>query len=70
MAVKKKTNFLNREMDPMTESVALGSAFSVLFLMFVKSLIIAIPVGLAIAFAHHYGRTRAKKSKSKAGKKK
>ena len=60
MAAKKK-GFLNRELDPTTESVALGSAFTVLFLMFVKSLILAIPVGLAIALAHDYGRSKKKK---------
>jgi len=57
----KKKGFLNRELDPTTESVALGSAFTVLFLMFVKSLILAIPLGLAIALAHHYGRSKKKK---------
>jgi ABC-type phosphate transport system permease subunit len=59
MAAKKK-NFLHRELDPTTESIALGSAFSILFLMFVKSLIIAIPLGLAMAFAHHHGRNKKK----------
>lgn len=59
----KKKSFLNREMDPTTESIALGSAFSVLFLMFVKSLVLAIPLGLAIAAAHHYGRNAKKKKK-------
>jgi len=57
----KKKSFFNREVDPTTESIALGSAFSVLFLMFVKSLVVAIPLGLAMAFAHHYGRNRKKK---------
>jgi ABC-type phosphate transport system permease subunit len=65
MAAKKnkKVSILNKEMDPMTESIALGSAFSVLFLMLVKSLVIAVPLGLALAFAHHYGRSKAKKKK-------
>lgn len=57
----KKQSGWNRQMDPMTESVALGSAFSVLFLMLLKSLILAIPLGLALAFAHHYGRNHSKK---------
>lgn len=62
MAAKKKAKGLfNRELDPTTESVALGSAFTVLFMMFVKSLILAIPLGVALALAHHYGRNKAKK---------
>jgi hypothetical protein len=63
MSAKKKSGFLHREMDPTTESVALGSAFSVLFLLLVKSLILAIPIGLAVAFAHHHGRMHAKRKK-------
>lgn len=59
--VQKTTNRWNREVDPMTESIALGSAFSVLFLLFVKSLLLAVPLGLALAFAHHYGRKHPKK---------
>lgn len=62
MAAKKKS-FLHREVDPTTESIALGSAFSVLFLMFVKTLVLAIPLGVAIALAHHYGRRNGKKKK-------
>jgi len=60
---KSKNTFLNKELDPTTESLALGSAFSVLFLLLLKSLVIAIPVGLALALAHFYGRTRGKKGK-------
>lgn len=66
MAAKKKNtnkSFLHREMDPATESVALGSAFSVLFLLLIKSLVIAIPMGLLLAFAHHHGRTKKGKKK-------
>lgn len=62
MAAKKKS-FLHREVDPTTESVALGSAFSVLFLILIKSLIVAIPLGLALALAHHHGRKNGKKKK-------
>lgn len=63
MASKKtnKKSGWNREMDPVTESVALGSAFSVLFMLLLKSLILAIPLGLALAFAHHYGRNHSKR---------
>ena len=61
MAAKKKTNIFNKEMDPTTESVALGSAFSVLFILLLKSLVLAIPLGLIIAFAHHHGRSKKKK---------
>lgn len=65
MAAKKKTNLFNKEMDPMTESIALGSAFSVLFLMALKLLVVAVPVGLAVGFAHHYTRTKGNKGKKK-----
>jgi hypothetical protein len=63
MASKKKVknSGWNKQMDPVTESVALGSAFSVLFLLLLKSLVLAIPLGLALAFAHHYGRNHSKK---------
>ncbi len=59
--VQKKTSHWNREMDATTESVAIGSAFSVLFLLLLKSLVLAVPLGLALALAHHYGRNHAKK---------
>ncbi len=59
----RSKNFLNREVDPATESIALGSAFSVLFLLLLKSLVLAIPLGLAIAFAHHHGRKSGQKKK-------
>jgi hypothetical protein len=63
MASKKSTkkSGLNRKMDPVTESVALGSAFSVLFFVLLKTMLLAIPLGLALAFAHHYGRNHEKK---------
>lgn len=64
MAAKKKSkNKWNREMDSTTESIAIGSAFSVLFLLLLKSLILAIPMGLMLAFAHHHGRANGKKKK-------
>lgn len=65
MAAKKSKNFLNRELSPATESVALGSAFSVLFLVLIKSLVIALPVGLLIAFAHNHTRTKKASKKKK-----
>lgn len=62
MAAKKKS-FLNREVDPTTESIALGSAFSVLFLMFVKSLVLAVTLGVALALAHLYSRKQSTRKK-------
>lgn len=70
MAAKKSKNFLNRELSPSTESVALGSAFSVLFLVLIKSLIIALPVGLLVAFAHNHARTKKANSDKKTKNKK
>lgn len=62
MAAKKKTkSILNRELDVNTESIAIGSAFSVLFLAFIKSLVVAIPLGILLAFAHKHGRSKQKK---------
>lgn len=58
-----KKNILNREMDPSTESIALGSAFSVLFVLLLKTLVLAIPLGLVIALAHHHSRSKSKKKK-------
>lgn len=64
MAAKKNKSILHRELDATTESIALGSAFSVLFVAFVKSIVLAIPLGLAIAFAHYHGRNK-KRSRQK-----
>lgn len=62
MAVKRKS-FLHRKVDPTTESIALGSAFSVLFVVFLKSMILAIPLGLALALAHRYGLMAKRKKR-------
>ena len=61
MAAKKKKsklNFLHKKVDPMSESAAVGSAFIVLFLALIKTLIIAIPLGIIIALLHHRGVKR------------
>lgn len=66
MAAKKKTkktNILKKEVDADTQSVAIGSAISVLFALLLKSLFLAIPVGLAFAFAHKHGLSKKKKKK-------
>lgn len=60
MAAKKKA-FHKRKLDPTTESVAIASAFSVLFLVFIKVIIIAIPLGILFALAHHQGIRKKKK---------
>jgi len=59
--LKKSKSKWNRELDPATESIALGSAFSVLFVLLLKSLVLAIPMGLLLAFAHHHGRSKSRK---------
>lgn len=62
MAAKKK-NFLNRELHPDTQSVAVGSVVSVLIAFALKSLLIAIPLGLAFALAHKHGLGKQTKKK-------
>ena len=47
--------FLNKHVDGDTESVALGSAVSVVIALAIKSIILAIPLGLAFALAHRHG---------------
>jgi len=62
MAAKKK-NILQRNLHPDTESVAIGSAMSILIAVMIKSMLVAIPLGLVVAFAHKYGISKAKKDK-------
>jgi len=67
MATKIKKNILNKPLSGDTEAVALGSIVSVLIALAIKSIILAIPLGLAFAFAHKHGLK--KKGKTKSGKK-
>lgn len=67
MAAKKtkttkstKQHFLKKELHPDTESVAVGSAFSLFFALILKSLVLAIPLGLAFALAHRHGLKKKK----------
>lgn len=62
MAAKKK-NILQKNLHPDTESVAIGSAMSILVAVMIKSMLVAIPLGLAVAFAHKYGLSKTKKSR-------
>lgn len=69
MAAKAKKQTKLFGVDPTSESIALGSAFSVLFLVIVKSFLLAGILGLIFAFTHWFGVNK-KTKKVKQGKKK
>lgn len=54
-------NKLKKNVDSTSENAAIASAFTVLIAVIIKSLILAIPLGIAVALAHHHG----KKAKSR-----
>ena len=60
MAAKKKTDKKRKHLDPTTESVAIASAFTVLFAALIKVIIIAIPLGIIMALAHHHAIRKGK----------
>lgn len=68
MALKKKKGLLHKDLHPDTESVAVGSGIAVIFALFFKTLLIAIPVGLAFALAHRHGVDHHKKKGKKTKK--
>lgn len=65
MASKKKKNILHKDLHPDTESIAIGSGFAVVLALIFKTLLLSIPVGLAIALAHRHGIDQNKKKKGK-----
>lgn len=62
MAAKKKNkNILTRELSPDAQSIAVGSIVTILIVFALKSLLIALPLGLAFSFAHKHGLDNKKK---------
>lgn len=56
---------LNKKLDSDTESIAVGSVVSILIAFALKSIVLAIPLGLAFAFAHRHGLGKKKATSKK-----